>query len=393
MTQLETLVDELTTKLKKIENSLLAPWQKLDAIRTFVQPCLTYALRSTDPTTKSLQAYRTQLIVTIRSICSIPTRATTHYIFASKRSGGLGFTDPCVENHLQTVVQAIKRLSSSDPSVSTVAKIELRQAVRFAAQTDPIPSLVSCFLSNTPDRRLETIRHRTGSLWTQTRKSTKHLNVSFNVPDAGVPSISAPDYAEPAMAKDACRFLHNLRRDSAAKQLTELRDQGKVARSLTTDKFANASNWQFTGLNIRFKDWRFIHRARLNCLPVNSVKSHWSDCDATCRHCEQPETLPHVLCHCTTNITAITEHHNKIVDRLTNAVRHGSITTDQTVKDSNSNVCPDIIREFKIGRREWTTRTNRSKFCITALLRMCSNESQRVVQTSTTRFSHFHVVV
>ena len=72
VTNLSTLIDELTTKLTKIENSLLAPWQKLDAIRTFVQPCLTYALRSTDPTTKSLEAYRAQLIRTVRAICSLP---------------------------------------------------------------------------------------------------------------------------------------------------------------------------------------------------------------------------------------------------------------------------------------------------------------------------------
>lgn len=54
ISDLHKLVDDLTVKLEKIENSILAPWQKLDAIRTFVQPCLTYALRYTDPTTKSL---------------------------------------------------------------------------------------------------------------------------------------------------------------------------------------------------------------------------------------------------------------------------------------------------------------------------------------------------
>jgi hypothetical protein len=65
ISDLQKLVDELTLKLEKIENLLLTPWQKLDAIRTFVQPCLTYALRSTDTTTKSLQSYRSQLIKTI----------------------------------------------------------------------------------------------------------------------------------------------------------------------------------------------------------------------------------------------------------------------------------------------------------------------------------------
>ena len=340
---IETLVDELTTKLDQIHLSLLAPWQKLDAIRTFVQPCLTYALRSTDPPTKSLQGYRSKLIETIRSICSLPTRATTHYIFASKRAGGLGLTDPLIENSLQTIVQAIKMLSSSDPTVAAIAKRELRQTVRFAAQSDPTPSLVSNYLSNASDQRLESIRSRTGSLWTRTRRATRQLPVTINVPDNAPPSLTAPDYDNPVNAKDSCRFLHNLCRDNAAKLLLDLRDQGKTARTMNTDRFANSSSWHFTGLNIRFKDWRFIHRARLNCLPTNSVKSRWSDADPTCRHCSEVESLPHVLCHCPPNMVAITTRHNKLVDRLTAAVRSGTITTDQTVRDSGSQVRPDIV--------------------------------------------------
>ena len=342
---LQKLVDDLTSKLDKIEKSLLAPWQKLDAIRTFIQPCLTYALRSTNPTTKSLQSYRSQLIQTIRSVCSLPTRATTHYIFASKQAGGLGFTDPTRENHLQTIVQAVKMLASQDSTVSPIAKRELRQTVRFAAQADPTASLISNFLSNAPDRQLETIRSRTGSLWTRTRQATKTIQVTINVPDNGSPSLSAPNYADDVAPKDVCRFLHNVEREHAAQNLREHRDQGKVPRALSSDKFANGSNWLFTGLNIRFKDWRFIHRARLNCLPTNSVKSRWSDCSPSCRHCEEDETLPHMLCHCPTNMPAITTRHNKIVDRLSNAVRTGSLSTDKTVRDSGSPVRPDIVIE------------------------------------------------
>ena len=42
-------------------------------------------------------------------------------------------------------------------------------------------------------------------------------------------------------------------------------------------------------------------------------------------------------------MVAITTRHNKIVDRLTSAVRSGTITTDQTVRDSGSQVRPGII--------------------------------------------------
>jgi hypothetical protein len=120
------------------------------------------------------------------------------------------------------------------------------------------------------------------------------------------PSISTPDYADEVAPKDVCRFLHNLERENSAKSLRDLRDQGKVTRSLTNDKFGNGSNWHFTGLNMRFKDWRFNHRARLNCLPITSVKQRWSDTSPTGRHCEQDETLPHVLCHCTANMQSPT---------------------------------------------------------------------------------------
>lgn len=44
----------LVHNIDDLPTSLLAPWQKLDAIRTFIQPCLTYALRAGDPLKKSL---------------------------------------------------------------------------------------------------------------------------------------------------------------------------------------------------------------------------------------------------------------------------------------------------------------------------------------------------
>ena len=192
---------------------------------------------------------------------------------------------------------------------------------------------------------LDTIRSRTGSLWTRTRHATKAVPVTFHLHGTAPPRISTCDYAEPVLAKDACRFLHNITRDSEAKTLHDLRDQGKVALALHNDRFANGSSWLFTGLNLHFKDWRFIHRARLNLLPTNAVKSTWSDCDPTCHHCKQPETLPHMLCHCPPNMPATTDRYNKIVEHLTNAVQYGSVSTDKTVADSHSPMRPDIVIE------------------------------------------------
>ena len=179
---LDHIVDKLIPDMEKLEQSLLAPWQKLDAIRTFVQTCLIYALRAGSPKKKTLEDYRTKLIKTVRLICNLPNRATTHYVFAHKRAGGLGLQDPTKECDVQTIVQATKMLASQDPVVAGIARAELLQTVKFAAsQANPTASLVSNYLSATPDDRLRHMNYRTQSLWTRTRKAARCLKISQDV--------------------------------------------------------------------------------------------------------------------------------------------------------------------------------------------------------------------
>ena len=284
---LDKLVDDLCEDLDRIHSSLLAPWQKLDAIRTFIQPCLIFALRSGEPLKSSLINYRKKLIQIVRSILNLPTRASSHIIFASRKVGGIAFQDPLVEVDIQTVVQAIKMLSSSDPFVLAIARSELWSTVRFASCENPSPALTRDFLSGSTSGKLHPnrIRYRTHSLWTRTRSACRRLNITFSVPDNDEPVIST-EASGPRRAKLACSFLHHLVQEHASQRLLDLPDQGKIACALVKDGFANGSSWLFSGLNMRFKDWRFVHRARMNVVPTNKNKSKWSDdCDPECRVC------------------------------------------------------------------------------------------------------------
>ena len=56
---------------------------------TFLQPSLTFALRAGFPRNDSLLVYRSHLVAAVRRICALPTCASTSYIFAHKRVGGL----------------------------------------------------------------------------------------------------------------------------------------------------------------------------------------------------------------------------------------------------------------------------------------------------------------
>ena len=91
---LEALVAKMTEDIGKVESSLLAPWQKLDAIRTFVEPCASYVLRAGDCRKASLRRLRSVIVKTVRKVCSLPTRATTNYVFADRKVGASAFWIP-----------------------------------------------------------------------------------------------------------------------------------------------------------------------------------------------------------------------------------------------------------------------------------------------------------
>ena len=219
---LDHLVDDLCQDLERINSSLLSPWQKLDAIRTFVQPSLTFALRAGEPEKASLIKYCQKLIEIVRNICNLPTRASQSIIFASTKVGGLALQDPLVEVDIQTTAQAIKMLSSNDPLVSTIAKSELKQSVRFAARADPSPALIRDFLSGSTKGAFhpDLIRYRTHSLWTRAHKACRNLKISFQVPDFNspfstmalqfLPSWPVPNstsFAKIALLKNSYHFL------------------------------------------------------------------------------------------------------------------------------------------------------------------------------------------
>ena len=91
-------------------------------------------------------------------------------------------------------------------------------------------------------------------------------------------------------------------------------DQGKVfevsSRSGVSNHFLRGGS--FT----RFADWRFIHRARLDVLPLNGAR-RWGAGDRRCRRCgAAAETLPHVLGHCGVHSAAIQLRHDAVLHRL-----------------------------------------------------------------------------
>jgi hypothetical protein len=342
------ITNKLISDLEKIRDSLLTPWQKLDAIRTFVQPCLTYALRTCPVTRLSLTNYRKKLIEVLRSICNLPKRSTQHYFFADRAVGGLGLQDPFDERHIQSVVHTVKMLSVSDQFVSSVSKAQLSSVVSRCfgrvASNEEIDEFLSGSLHG--DLNNHSSCNNSQTLWSRCRISARALKVKVNSAIENI-TISVDDFKSSSNQKGVASYLHRFMLKKHAEDLKSLPDQGKVARCLQTSSFPSTNSWCYDGTGMRFCDWRFIHRARTNTLPTNDVKSRFSNGNSPiCRICHSPENtepLPHIICHCRPNMPSITKRHDSVLQRLSNAINCGSFTVDKIVPGAPGINRPDLV--------------------------------------------------
>ena len=242
------ICEQLIIDLDKIEKSLLAPWQKLDAIRTFLQPRLSYILRAGDVKIKTLQNYRKNLIATLKRICHLPIRATNHYFFSRQAVGGLGLQDPCADVHVQKIIQAVRMLNCQDQNIKTVARESLRYFFHRCLPNEPIYIDYENFLSGSTEgpfknySKLGNVR----LLWTGVRAACQFLSIRL-INFEGNVGVQYDKTRVKGKPTTLTGSLRELVKDFHSTKLLSKPDQGKVARSLSQDKYANGSSWLFTG--------------------------------------------------------------------------------------------------------------------------------------------------
>ena len=347
-TDMNSITNKLIKDLEKIRDSLLAPWQKLDAVRTFIQPCITYALRTCPVSRNSLKTYRSKLIDVLRSICNLPKRATTHYFFAARTVGGLGLQDPFDERHVQSIVHAVKILSASDHLIKNISNGQLTSVVYRCFHRQLSDDEVDAFLSGSLDGELNnySASNNSQTLWSRCRISSRALKVKIKSARVNA-SVSIDNFQSAADQKSVAYYLHQHCLNKHTELLKNLPDQGKTARCFQENKISSVNSWCYDGTGMCFCDWRFIHRARTNTLPTNDVKSRWKgDSSSTCRRCHSgidTETLPHIICNCRPNMVSITARHNKVLDRLVKEIKQGDVSIDKVVPDAPSEDRPDIV--------------------------------------------------
>lgn len=293
----------------------------------------------------SLEKYRSTLVKVLRSICHLPSRAATSYLFDHRSAGGLGFLDPFLKRHVQTIAHTMKILSSPDKTIHNIAHKQLQSVVYRCFHRQPSKEELDAFLSGLSEGPLNEFSktNKSSTLWSRFRQACRALKL--HISDSNHEILITADNITYTKAKNASSFLHKHITNHHATKLKELPDQGKVARCINESNIPSVNSRMFNETGLRF--WSFIHRARTNTLPTNAAKHRWNSTNnATCRRCHSDsskETLPHIISHCHPNMSRITTRHNLILNRLKDNIKHGTISIDKTIPDDPNKSRPDIV--------------------------------------------------
>ncbi|CAN8006320.1 unnamed protein product, partial [Ixodes hexagonus] len=184
-----------------------------------------------------------------------------------------------------------------DPEVARLALDDLRGIVKARLRRGcDLPDAV-LYLSCHNEGEFRRPATQLQSAWTEGRKSWGRLNVSWELGPEGASIAVGGQVVIPRGQSKVMRSLRFQLAQQKDVRLHALPYQSKVMERVAADPAG--SHFMRTILYTRFAEWGFIHRARLNLLPLNGAQPWRRGGDQWCRRCGYAsETLPHVLNHC-----------------------------------------------------------------------------------------------
>jgi hypothetical protein len=336
---------DLKEKLVKIADSLLAPWQKLEVFRAHLLPSLSHHLSTGRVQRGFLDELDTRCAEFLRHVSFVPHTAHTAFLFADRRAGGLGASQLKKDADVWTIARAVQLLDSKDEVVRLTARSQLALTISRGLDLPPDgPLPLSEFLSGSTEGGLFNTRfYKCGpNTWTRTRKAATRLHVRIDVSSNNFLSkVIADDVS--CMSVKAVRGLRTVIRRRWTTELANASNQGRVAKGLLLDSSSDIARLTSARTQLRFDEWKLIHRSRLSILPLLGTPGI-SAPDSRCRRCKTgAETTSHVTSHCPVNLPEITRRHDAILEELANVIRKAGHTVRVNLAFPGTMLRPDVV--------------------------------------------------
>lgn len=344
-------IEDLKIFADKILTSKLAPWQRLDAIKTFFFPSILFALRTNQFSKSDLKSLDKHIRPHIKKTLNLPVEAANEYLYGSRERGLMSIPVTAVDLDIAHVDGAFKLLTSKDPRIRELAWGDLIEIANFRFRNENFTEEdnlhdsktlynVESYLSSveapgTSDRR--------NSIWSRARVASADNRLKLIWKIDSNHKISISNFDSTLNITDRTKIFRSLRAEFRERQVVDLGAHSHQGKTLACTSLSKATtHFHGSGNYTRFAEWRFVHRARLGLVPLNAYTRGGASNNKGCRRCRwRAETLPHVLNHCHMQLN--TKRHDLIIKRLKKAaVGRWTVYRENQTVDS-SDLRPDLV--------------------------------------------------
>ncbi|XP_035229971.1 uncharacterized protein LOC118201920 [Stegodyphus dumicola] len=329
-------------KCKVLLESRLAPWHRLDALKSFAFPSMNFDMRMARLKKTDWAKLDDFIRPLLKQTLNLPPEAANEYLFGDSKMACLGLPLAAENSDIARIDGAFKLLTSRDPSTQLLAWDDLTRLVSKRISNTPSPQDLAAFLSGSNDGILATSSNPISSIWSAARSASRRLNVTWEVAaNNSVSLIHNGTMISQGKRHLVFRTLRTALKKARTTKLLSYPNQGKAIECAAAAK--TSSHFFRDGSFTRFADWRFVHRARLNLVPLNGVRRSTNGTRGCRRYNYHLETLPHVICHCMRYSRLFQARHNAVVERIKKAAAGRWVVLSENQVLRGHALRPDLI--------------------------------------------------
>jgi len=334
--------------LQLISGSALAAFQKLDAIKTFIVPRFYYHFAHSRPLRGDLDSFDVLLQKSARTTLGLPHFSVKDYLHLPSSLGGVGLLPLTALEAIICLSHSFRLLTSKRAITRRLAIAALKREVATVVRRVPTDVDVENFLNCRLPMKGDNSRINCSQFLRMVKATDylKNIQPQFSFKDDSLClTVSGTVTIAQSNRNAVQRHLRHALGLVIQRQLLEHPIQGHAFPLILKDK----ANYQFIrdAKHISFGAFRFIHKARLQLLPLN-MNSHKGT--KQCRNCGYAfESLSHVLNHCfKRNSKRITDRHNSVQQLLIDTVKKHAkvplqISTNRVCTFTGERLIPDVM--------------------------------------------------
>ncbi|PIC11851.1 hypothetical protein B9Z55_028813 [Caenorhabditis nigoni] len=333
------LIKSVIKDVDTVNRSGLAPPQKLDCLKTFVLPKMTYMYANSIPKITELKVFANMVMRGVKIIHRIPVKGSPlEYIQLPVGKGGLGVACPKITAMTTFLVSTLKKLWSDDPYIRRLYREYLTVVVQYelgkkkeevtiqdiaSYLSNELPSKKDAFGYNCYSRVKEVCRGLS-----QNQDSPLHT-LKFTVVNHNLALLVQATEASSKKIYteiDIKRLQKNLKNQLLAAQLHRFMVEKPVKSQIVQviQQYPQSNSFVRTGGKVSIACHNFVHRARLNMLACN-FNTYDKSKSKSCRRCGYMiESQMHILQNCTYGMSnLVTARHDAVLHTVKNMIEKG----------------------------------------------------------------------